>query len=90
MQLHGVNRLILILISASHVLGALLQGGQAQPIVLDTDIMSDVDDVGALTVANVLHNCGLADLHGVAINTQSEYGALAASVRTNLHEVNAQ
>ena len=54
----------------------------AQPIMIDTDIMSDVDDVGALTVANVLHNCGLADLRGIAINTHSKYGALAASVRT--------
>jgi hypothetical protein len=53
---------------------------QGQPILIDTDIMSDVDDVGALTVANVLHNCGLADLRGVAINTHSKYGALAANV----------
>ena len=53
----------------------------AQPIIIDTDIMSDVDDVGSLAVANVLHNCGLADLRGVAINTHSRYGALAANVR---------
>lgn len=51
-----------------------------QPVVIDTDIMSDVDDVGALTVANVLHNCGLADLRGIVINTHSQYGALAANV----------
>ena len=53
---------------------------QAQPIIIDTDIYSDVDDVGSLTVANVLHNCGLAELRGVVINTNSKYGALAASV----------
>lgn len=53
-----------------------------QAILIDTDIMSDVDDVGAITVANVLHNCGLADLRGIAINTHSKYGALAANVRT--------
>lgn len=52
-----------------------------QPIIIDTDLMSDVDDVGALAVANVLHNCGLADLKGIAINTNSQYGALAANVR---------
>jgi hypothetical protein len=50
------------------------------PIIVDTDIFSDVDDVGALAVANVLHNCGLADLLGVVVNTNSKYGALAASV----------
>lgn len=51
-----------------------------QPIIVDTDIFSDVDDVGSLAVANVLHNWGLADLRGIAINTHSKYGALAASV----------
>ncbi|KAI0882123.1 nucleoside hydrolase [Annulohypoxylon maeteangense] len=50
-----------------------------KPIIIDTDIFSDVDDVGSLTVANALHNYGLADLRGVAINTGSKYGALAVS-----------
>ncbi|KAI0847062.1 nucleoside hydrolase [Daldinia vernicosa] len=51
-----------------------------KPVVIDTDIFSDVDDVGSLAVANVLHNYGLADLRGVAVNTHSKYGALAVSV----------
>ncbi|KAI1483537.1 nucleoside hydrolase [Daldinia eschscholtzii] len=51
-----------------------------KPVVIDTDVFSDVDDVGALAVANVLHNYGLAELRGVAINTRSKYGALAVSV----------
>ena len=54
---------------------------EARPILIDTDIMSDVDDVGAITIANVLHNCGLANLLGIAINTHSKYGSLAANVR---------
>lgn len=53
---------------------------ERKPIVIDTDVYSDVDDIGALAVANVLHNYGLADLRGVAVNTHSEYGALAVSV----------
>lgn len=64
-------------------LGILASGGQLQimpkPIVIDTDIFSDVDDVGALAVANVLHNCGMADLRAVLINTSSKYGSLAAN-----------
>lgn len=40
-----------------------------QPIIIDTDLFGDVDDVGALTIANILHNCGLADLKGIAIST---------------------
>ncbi|KAI1498832.1 nucleoside hydrolase [Biscogniauxia marginata] len=53
---------------------------RGKPIVIDTDIFSDVDDVGALAVANVLHNRGFADIRGVLINTPSKYGALATSV----------
>jgi len=49
-------------------------------IIIDTDLFSDVDDVGSLAIANVLHNCEAADLAGVVINTGSKYGALAASV----------
>lgn len=49
-------------------------------IIIDTDIMSDVDDVGALAIANILHSCGLADLRAVMVNTQSRYGALATNV----------
>jgi inosine-uridine nucleoside N-ribohydrolase len=52
-----------------------------KPIIIDTDMFSDVDDIGALAVANALHNCGKADLQAVIINTPSEYGSLAASVR---------
>ncbi|KAJ5619712.1 hypothetical protein N7510_003696 [Penicillium lagena] len=53
--------------------------GGSQPVIIDTDIFGDVDDVGALTVANTLQNCGLADVRGIAINTHSKYGALAAN-----------
>ena len=66
----------LILLSA----GVLPGGLSRQNIIIDTDIFSDVDDIGALAVANVCHNLGLVDLKGVAINTRSKYGALAASV----------
>lgn len=55
-----------------------------QAIIIDTDIFGDVDDVGALYVANILHNCGLADLRGVAVNTNSQYGALAVSVSNSI------
>lgn len=53
---------------------------KAKSIIIDTDIKDDVDDTGALAIANVLHNCGLCDLKAVMINTHSHYGALATSV----------
>ncbi|EFX03579.1 inosine-uridine nucleoside n-ribohydrolase [Grosmannia clavigera kw1407] len=52
---------------------------KAKPILFDTDIFSDVDDVGALTIANTLHRCGAADLRGIFVNTPSEYGSLTVS-----------
>lgn len=60
-------------------LGQTAAATTAKPILFDTDIFSDVDDVGALTIANQLHRCGAADLRGVFVNTQSEYGSLTAS-----------
>ncbi|KAH0494798.1 hypothetical protein TgHK011_008387 [Trichoderma gracile] len=72
----------LILTAASLVMLVTAAGDSAngrQPIIIDTDLFSDVDDVGALAIANVLHNCGLADLRGIVLNTPSHYGALAAS-----------
>lgn len=71
---------ILVFCSLFHPNGAKeVHYNRAKPIIIDTDIFSDVDDVGALAVANVLHNRGLADLRGVIIDTNSKYGALAAS-----------
>lgn len=53
---------------------------QRKSIIVDTDLFSDVDDVGALAVANVADSCGVADLKGVAVSTKSRYGVLAANV----------
>ena len=69
---------LLLVVIVTNVIAS--TASHAQAILIDTDLMSDVDDVGAITVANVLHNCGLADLRGIAINTHSKYGALAANV----------
>lgn len=58
----------------------LVQGHTPKGILVDVDIFGGVDDVGALALANVFHNCGLANLLGVFINTPSRYGALASNV----------
>jgi hypothetical protein len=71
---------LLVLLSATaNCLSTVLN---PKPIIIDTDIFSDVDDIGAIAVANTLHNCGIVDLRAVIVNTPSEYGALAASVST--------
>ncbi|KAI8965458.1 nucleoside hydrolase [Daldinia sp. FL1419] len=77
----GRISLLLLLLRAisSSVAADGISNRLAKPVVIDTDIFSDVDDVGSLAVANVLHNYGLADLRGVAVNTHSKHGALAVS-----------
>lgn len=83
MQIQAPNASLLLSISFlffAVVASTRSSHGGGQPIIIDTDLFGDVDDVGALTIANVLHNCGLAEIKGIAINTHSKYGAPAASV----------
>lgn len=51
-----------------------------QPVrlIIDTDISGDVDDVGALAIANALVDKGEASLLAVMVNTPSRWGAPAA------------
>ena len=56
-------------------------------LIIDTDIFSAVDDVGALAIANVFHNAGDAEIVGVMVNTPSKWGPLAVSVRPHSENV---
>lgn len=47
-------------------------------LIVDTDIFGDVDDTGALAVANASIDNGKADLIGVMVDTPSKWGAPAA------------
>ncbi len=49
-------------------------------LFIETDIFSDVDDVGAIALANVFHLRGEAQLIGIGVNTASRYGPEAASI----------
>jgi len=49
-------------------------------LVIETDIFSDVDDVGALALANVFMNYGDAELMAVSVNTHSRWGAPMAQL----------
>lgn len=44
-------------------------------LIIDTDIFTDVDDVGALAVANALYDQGVVQLLGVMVDTRSRWGA---------------
>lgn len=51
-----------------------------QPVrlIVDTDMFSDVDDAGALALANAFADAGEARLLAVMVNTPSRWGAPAA------------
>ena len=44
------------------------------PLIIDTDLGFDVDDVGAVAVGNHLHDIGAANLLGVVHNTGFLFG----------------
>lgn len=54
--------------------------GSVAPVrlIIDTDIFGDVDDTGALAVANASMDNDKADLIGVMVDTPSKWGAPAA------------
>ena len=61
---------------------AVLAKAERKKLIIDTDIFGAVDDVGALTIANVFHNNGDAEIVGVMVDTPSKWGPLAVSVRS--------
>jgi inosine-uridine nucleoside N-ribohydrolase len=44
-------------------------------LIIDTDIKDDVDDTGALAIANKLQEAGEAKLIGIMVSTHSKWGA---------------
>lgn len=55
-------------------------GRQPIPVIIETDIFSDVDDVGALALAHGFADLGRAELLSIGVNTPSRYGYLAVGV----------
>ena len=60
-------------------LTVLARAGQKK-LIIDTNIVSAVDGVGALAVANVFHNTGDAQIVRAMVGTPSKWGPLAVSV----------
>ncbi len=53
-------------------------------LIIDTDIFSDVDDTGALAIANAAQDGGKVDLLGVMVDTPSKWGAPASRCHRHL------
>lgn len=49
-------------------------------VIIDTDLFSDVDDVGALAAAHTLADRGAAEIAAIGVNTPSRWGHQAARI----------
>ena len=56
------------------------QGSQRERLIVETDFFDDVDDLGALALANVFADEGFIDLAAVSLNTPSIWGPRAVHV----------
>lgn len=54
--------------------------GGAVPVILDTDVETDVDDAGAVAILHALADRGEAKVLGMVVDTRGQYGAPALDV----------
>ena len=59
-------------------LTAPLQGRGAVPVIVDTDMESDVDDIGAMAMVHALADSGEIDLLGVMVCAKNPWSTLCA------------
>lgn len=55
-----------------------LRGKEAVPVIVDTDMESDVDDVGAMAMVHALADSGEINLLGVMVGAKNPWSTLAA------------
>lgn len=68
-----------VVVLLSVALQACAQPSPPVPIVLDTDMESDVDDVGALAMLHALADWGEAEILGVMVSAKNPYAAACAN-----------
>lgn len=73
-----IFQLLLIFISA-YTLCAVNHDHFVPKVIYDTDLDSDVDDVGALAMLLNLHNAGIIDLIGVIVTSDDSYAPVCAA-----------
>jgi inosine-uridine nucleoside N-ribohydrolase len=57
----------------------------ASSLIIDTDIFGDVDDVGAIAIANAMADNGETELLAIVVNTHSRWSAPCAGVLTQFY-----
>jgi purine nucleosidase len=56
-------------------------------VIIDTDLDSDVDDVGALAMLYNLHHAGIIELLGVIVTSDDPYAPVCASALNTYYEL---
>ncbi len=78
-QAHGLGLVIALLLGIVLAIPAHAEEGRTPiPIILDTDMESDVDDVGALAMLHALADRGEAEALGVVMSAKNPHATLTA------------
>src|SRR3954468_2903309 len=85
----GAWLLLAVALLALAVPAARADAAPAVPLIVDTDIFSDADDVGALAIAHALQIRGEAKLIGVSVNTNVDRGEVATDSWRCVAAINA-
>ncbi len=64
----------------THATSPEIDMSQIPQIIIETDIFTDVDDVGALAIAHTFADEGKAELISIGVNTPSRFGEVAVRV----------
>src|SRR5262245_32156249 len=77
---HPMRRARLALLTASACLSALPAGAQAPVrVIVDTDLASDVDDVGALALLHALADRGEAEILATMVSSRNRHSVACLS-----------
>jgi purine nucleosidase len=86
-----LQKLVLLIFSlfigGIEVSGETLQRISPIKVIIDTDLDSDVDDVGALAMLYNLHHAGIIELLGVIVTSDDPYAPVCASALNTYYEL---
>jgi hypothetical protein len=86
-DMNALKRLFLVVLLACGVpAGSLASGGQPVPVILDTDMGNDIDDVFALGVLHALASRGECRIAAVTVSKDHPLSAPWVDVLNTFHE----
>jgi purine nucleosidase len=80
--------LFLLFFYSSDISGIVINPASPQKVIIDADIDSDVDDVGALAMLLNLHKAGNIDLIGVIVTSDDPFAPVCAAAINTFYGLN--